>query len=96
MNASNEGTTANQVEGAADSRAKDRRRVLRRATIVLDNNMSTFSCIIRNTSDGGMRLELDSTLGVPNHFTLIPNGSRDRIYCEVAWRSRNALGIRTG
>jgi hypothetical protein len=69
-----------------------RRRMLKAGRIVFNNAMSTFNCMMRNHSEAGARLEMNSTLGVPDAFDLRLEGLPSQL-CALAWRKSDALGV---
>lgn len=76
-----------------NKRGAARVRTLKGATILLPNRMSTFECTVRNLSATGACLELASTLGIPQRFTLrMKDGSADH-EVMVAWRTDRRLGV---
>lgn len=77
-----------------DRRSEQRMKALRRAKIVLSNKMSTFDCLVRSRADHGLKLEVESSLGIPDTFEIVYDGTSQRMPCEVVWRSSKALGVR--
>ena len=53
-----------------EKRSTSRRRVLKGAKIIFNNGNSTISCQIRDQSENGARLKVDSILGIPESFAL--------------------------
>lgn len=76
-----------------ERRATPRRRTLKAARIVFNNANSTFDCNVRNLSEAGALLSMDSTLGVPDVFLLIFSVDGVRRDCRVVRRSLKALGV---
>lgn len=83
-----------EVAAQTDQRSGDRAKVLRSGKIIYNNKMSVSDCKIRDISQTGCRIAMESTAGIPKNFTLqILNG--DTMHeCEVAWRSSMAMGVR--
>src|SRR4051812_35185507 len=80
------------IEGEAERRSAQRHRVLKKGRIVLNTGFSTLDCMVRNLSDGGAKLLVNSVVGVPDRFELsIDHGGRQP--CRVAWRQLNELGV---
>ncbi len=77
-----------------EKRTADRKRTLRAAKIVYNNNMSVASCELRDISETGCRIAIESTAYIPNHFVLHVTNSGIRHECEVAWRKSNMMGVR--
>ncbi len=77
-----------------DDRARQRRRVLKGASIVFNDSGSTINCTVRNLSETGAQLRVVSVLGIPNQFEL-RLGDQSRSWgCEVVWRKETELGVR--
>jgi hypothetical protein len=62
------------------------------ATVVFDGGRSRMPCIIRNLSESGAKLEVESVTRVPRTFDLIVNRVRPQA-CAVVWRSMRELGV---
>jgi hypothetical protein len=54
---------------------------------------AAIDCIIRNMSDTGAALEVESPVGVPDEFTLLIKPEFVKRNCQVAWRSANRIGV---
>jgi PilZ domain len=78
---------------AEDHRKEKRQRVFKAASISFEHS-ATIHCIVRNVSDGGALLEVESSIGIPNTFTLFLKPGRLKRSCEVVWRSAKNIGIR--
>jgi len=77
-----------------DARKHRRQRKLLGGKIYFNNRSSVFDCTIRNLSDGGAKLKIESIVGLPRNFKLyIPNLDETH-QCEIAWNSMNAVGVR--
>ena len=68
-------------------------RVLKSAKIVLHTNLSVIDCVVRDQSDGGLRLVVDNAMTLPNEFRL--NLISDHCQRDVAvmWRKGNQMGV---
>ncbi len=76
----------------SDQRGSRRTRVLKSGNISFGGG--TISCTIRNVSETGAQLAVESPLGIPTEFTLvIPSDGVSRA-CGVIWRSGNRIGVR--
>lgn len=85
---------AQSASDPANNREADRTKMLRAGKIIYNNKMSVSDCSIRDLSNTGCRVGLESLVGIPDHFTLhIQNGS-SRHECEVVWRKSNMMGLR--
>ena len=77
-----------------DKRISSRRRVLKAGRAASNDRHLTVSCTVRDISDTGARLRLDTSLGVPDTFELIIEIDGLEVNCEVVWRSKNEVGVR--
>jgi len=77
-----------------ERRRSVRRRALKGARIVFNHGASSLSCLVRNLSEDGARLELESSLGVPETFVLYFSEGETPRECVVAWRREKAIGVR--
>lgn len=62
------------------------------ASISFDGGRSRMSCVIRNLSDGGAKLEVAAVRGIPDHFELLVPKHRPQ-QCRVAWRALKEVGV---
>jgi PilZ domain len=77
-----------------DNRGSPRRRVLKAGIAASNDRHLTAACTVRDISDTGARLRLESSLGVPDTFELIIETDGFEADCEVVWRSKNEVGVR--
>ncbi len=76
-----------------DARRSQRQRTLRSGRIAFNNGNSTANCQIRDVSDQGCRVALETSLGIPDRFALhFLNGNVKR-ECEVKWRKAGEMGL---
>jgi hypothetical protein len=75
-----------------ERRIGNRKRTLKTAQILF-NQKSVISCAIRNLSDAGACLEVDSPMGIPDNFILVITSEAVRRPCVVAWRSMTRVGV---
>src|SRR3954447_16465227 len=71
-----------------EKRKAPRHRVFKAGTI--EFGRSAFSCVVRDRSDVGAKLDVPSLIGIPDQFVLVTDGSR--FSCRVVWRARR-IGI---
>src|SRR5947209_15232467 len=57
-----------------EQRRAPRRRVLKAGTI--EFGRSALSCVVRDRSDTGAKLDVPSPIGIPDQFDLVTDGSR--------------------
>lgn len=74
----------------SDHRSTPRHRVLKGATISFGGG--AISCAVRNLSDGGASLEVESPVGIPDSIVLELDGGDRR--CRVIWRKEKRIGVR--
>lgn len=75
-----------------ERRLAPRRNTMIDAIIVFDGGRRYMTCIIRDLSEGGAKLEVEKVIGVPNSFDLIAPGHRPHS-CRVAWRALKEIGV---
>jgi zona occludens toxin (predicted ATPase) len=78
---------------SGDNRDTQRHRTLKGGRIVVNGGFSTFDCTIRNLSETGAKLEVTSSLPIPQRFELALHDGR-RFACEVAWRTETEIGVK--
>jgi hypothetical protein len=62
------------------------------ATIILDC-FTAVSCVVRDLSEGGARLDVQGCGILPPVFDLLADGAKEFRTCEVVWRSGDQLGV---
>jgi hypothetical protein len=70
-----------------------RQRVLKGAQIVFKGREAVIDCVVRNLSDGGACLNVDSSIGIPDAFDLM----LDHAFvgnCRVTWRKATQIGVK--
>lgn len=78
---------------SVERRATIRHRVLKGGRIVTNAGYSTYDCTVRSLSDGGARLKIASSVGVPDSFELVMDDGR-KFDCQVAWRTALEIGAK--
>lgn len=76
-----------------ERRRQQRHRTLRSGKIVFHDRRSVIDCLVRNLSDGGSCLQVNTTLNIPNTFELLIDGEEESYPCQVMWMSKNRIGI---
>jgi len=75
-----------------ERRARPRRRVLKAAKIIFNDQKSVIDCVVRNETENGARLKVGGTTGIPDEFSLkIMEAPARR--CRTIWRSAYELGV---
>jgi hypothetical protein len=54
---------------------------------------SGIDCLVRNMSDGGANLEVESQNGIPSSFELVINVEHSNHRCHVVWRKARRIGV---
>lgn len=75
-----------------ERRQSSRRRTLKGAHIVFGGGRSTISCLVRNLSDTGALLRVESPIGIPDIFTLVIPGELQH-EARVVRRSGTEVGV---
>ena len=68
-----------------------RRRVLKAASI--EFGRSAIDCVVRNISNTGAALDVNSPLYFPDRFTLVVHRDSLRRPCHIVWRRQNRIGV---
>jgi hypothetical protein len=77
-----------------DKRRTDRRRVLKSGTIEFGAKVvSALPCTIRDFSETGAKLRLDSPLWFPDQVRLSSGDRGERRPCRVIWRDGRQVGV---
>src|SRR5690349_2164275 len=75
----------------------ERRQFGRRQTVlhamITGNGRPPITCVVRDLSAGGARIEVEAPAWLPRHFRLIVEGTL-RSECEVMHRSADAVGVK--
>jgi hypothetical protein len=80
------------TEPQTEHRQTPRRSTLKGGRIVFNSGRSTFDCTVRNLSRQGAKLQVGSSLGIPDAFDLLlPNTHKQP--CRVIWRKAKEVGV---
>lgn len=71
-----------------------RRRVLKAGLICFNGRHSTLPCQVRDISSGGVKLNVQGSVGVPDTFELYIELDGTWVDCEVTWRRGEMVGAR--
>ena len=55
---------------------------------------TAIDCIIRNLSETGACLEVESPVGIPDDFTVLIRPEIIKRNCRVIWRHAKRIGVR--
>ena len=69
-----------------------RRRVLKKARITFKDRCAVIDCVVRNLSDRGACLNVESPIGIPDSFDLLLDDASVR-HCRVTWRRATQIGV---
>jgi hypothetical protein len=62
----------------------------------IEFSRGAIDCIVRNMSDVGAALEVESVVGVPSAFNLFVKDTKQQRACRAVWRSRRTDERSTG
>jgi hypothetical protein len=79
-----------------DKRHIQRHRTLKGARIAFQGDGAAIQCVVRNLSDEGACLVVESPVGIPDKFHLIFDSDEPDRQCKVVWRSKNRIGVAFG
>jgi hypothetical protein len=74
-----------------EARQSPRRHVLKSGSIRFGD--VAISCVLRNSSQGGVALDVNSPVGIPDQFTLIVHAENKIYSCSVIWRKERRIGV---
>jgi hypothetical protein len=84
-------TVPSALQVLENNRAAPRQRVLKAGTIEFSGG--TIDCVVRNISQTGAAVEVNSPMGIPDEFNLLVPGDRTNRRCQVAWRREKRIGV---
>jgi len=76
----------------SEARGSTRSRTFKGGSIIF-GMAAAIDCIIRNMSETGAALEVESPVGIPDEFTLLVKPDFVKRHCRVAWRSPKRIGV---
>jgi hypothetical protein len=77
-----------------EKRKNPRRRLLKEGKIVFADALCLMDCTIRDMSEGGAKLMISNTIGIPSSFQLYEKSSGKLYPATVAWRQCNVIGVK--
>jgi hypothetical protein len=77
-----------------EKRGGPRQRVLKSGKIIFAGGSFSVDCTIRNMSDTGARLQVPTTVPIPDRFSLVDVQARIQRVAKVAWRKGDLIGVR--
>lgn len=75
-----------------EKRQTPRRKVLKAGTISF-GVAAGIDCVVKNISDTGALISVESSVGVPNKFTLVIRPDSFKRDAVVKWRRARAIGV---
>jgi PilZ domain len=75
-----------------ERRAVFRRRTYKSGTITFGGCLN-IECLVRNISDDGACLEVNSPASIPDDFNLVIRPDNIFRTCQVAWRAPDKIGV---
>jgi hypothetical protein len=75
-----------------ERRASQRRRTLKIGTIAF-NRSAAITARVKNISDTGAGLEVDSIVGIPDEFVLDITSDHFRRPCRMVWKTPTRMGV---
>jgi hypothetical protein len=76
----------------SENRHVQRRRFLKVGSI--EFNGGGIDCTVRNMSQRGASLEVESPVGIPQRFVLSVTFDRLRRPCLIVWRKAKRIGVK--
>jgi hypothetical protein len=77
---------------AQECRAAARHRVLKGAQIIFKAHGTVIDCSVRNLSDRGACLKVETPIGIPDSFDLVLDHA-SVLHCHVTWRKATQIGV---
>jgi hypothetical protein len=75
-----------------ERRIASRRTTLKGGRVAFNAGRSTVDCTVRNLSNKGAKLIVNSVVGIPDTFDLVLS-DHSKQACRVIWRSLKELGV---
>ena len=70
-----------------------RGRTLLPGKVISNFGQSSIDCVVRRISDHGATINVESALGIPQHFHLLISGEGAPRPCKLMWQSGKELGL---
>jgi hypothetical protein len=75
-----------------ENRAAPRLRTIKGGSILF-GTAPAIDCVIRNKSQSGAQLAVESPAGIPDEFKLLIKPELIKRNCRVAWRKADRIGV---
>jgi hypothetical protein len=76
-----------------EHRQTPRKKTYKAARIAFSGRRAVINCLIRDLSDTGACLGVDSSIGIPESFNLVFDSGEPSRMCQVIWRKGKRIGI---
>ena len=76
-----------------DNRRITRKRVLKTGKILVGRT-SIIDCTVRDVSESGACLKVESPLGIPDTFDLLITTEQTPRPCRIVWRKEKQIGVK--
>lgn len=76
-----------------DERLEERSSVLRAADIILGEGRPTIACLVKDSSESGFRLLVDTPLTLPDRFQLVLSHPLEQYVCRLIWENDGEIGV---
>jgi hypothetical protein len=70
-----------------------RMRTFKSARILLNAHHSAIDCMVRNLSESGARLNVASSIGIPERFDVIFDADKSIRGCRMVWHRDTQIGV---
>ena len=77
----------------SEQKPMPRGRTFLAGKVISNYGQSTIDCTVRRISDTGAVIEVESVLGVPEHFHLLIPGEGEPQPCKRSWQSEKQIGL---
>jgi hypothetical protein len=76
-----------------ERRTSPRGKTYKVARIAFGGNRAVIGCLVRNLSDSGACLAVESPIGIPDAFNLVFDSGEPSRTCSVMWRADRRIGV---
>ena len=82
-----------QLPSMDERRHFGRHRTYKGARIAFKDDRAAIQCVVRNLSDAGACLAVESPVGIPETFHLVFNTGEQGRSCRIVWRGKDRVGV---
>jgi PilZ domain len=76
-----------------ERRHQSRSRTLKSARILLNHHQSVIDCVVRNLSETGACLKVETTFGIPDRFDVMFDVDKTIRACRLIWHRDRQIGV---